>query len=119
MKGLIDTQEWIVTDIGDISDFFSPDIEDKFDLPFYYVRRQKASGNFLDIGFPQLFKWEIKCLLQPTKDQLNFKQLEILNQKILKYLVINPVRSMKDRKRSAPQKIYLTVLFGSNQNSKK
>ena len=95
LKGLIDPQEWTDTNIGNISDFFVPDLEDKFDLPFYYIRRQKSSGKYLDIGFPQLFKWEIKCLLQPIKAQLNIKQLEILNQKILKFLVIKPIRSMK------------------------
>jgi len=84
-------------DIGPLADYVSWDVKHKYDLPFYYIRRQKLNGEFLDIGFPQLFKWEIQCILGSNQRKINLYQLELLNNKLIKYLDINPTRSIKGR----------------------
>ena len=119
LKGILDSHVWSETEIGNISDFFPPDTIEHIDLPFIYVRRQKSSGKFLDIGFPQLFKWEIKCLLHQHKEQLNIRQLELLNRQCLKFLAIHPIRSMKGPETfsSTEDVLKRTIWFKTNLNN--
>jgi len=93
----LDYNSWKNTNIGNLSDFYISDKTNTYDLPYYYIRRQKSDGKFFDIGIPQLFKWEIQCILISSKDKLTIRQLELLNYKLLKYIGINPIRAVKGK----------------------
>ena len=97
LKHQLDDNSWKDTNIGNLDDFFSVNITRKIDIPFYYVRRKSLNGSFLDIGFPLLFKWEIKCLLSQTNTILNIRQMKYLNDRLIPYLMINPVRLVKGK----------------------
>ena len=93
----LDSNSWKNTNIGDLSDFYLLDEANIYDLPYYYIRRQKSEDKFLDIGIPQLFKWEIQCLLTPAKGKLTIHQLELLNHKVLKYMGLKLIRAVKGK----------------------
>jgi hypothetical protein len=116
LKRSLDLSIWKDTNIGLIDDFFPPNQIGNIDLPFYYVRRHQSLGDHLDIGFPVLFKWEIKCLIKSEVNQLNIKQLELLNNKIIKFLQITPIRSIKGPEtfKSPSDLINRTMWFQSN-----
>ena len=97
LKHQLDYNSWKDTNIGNLDDFFSVNNTRKIDIPFYYVRRKSLKGSFLDIGFPLLFKWEIKCLLSQTNTILNIRQMKYLNDRLIPYLMINPVRLVKGK----------------------
>ena len=97
LKHQLDDNSWKDTNIGNLDDFFSVNNTRKIDIPFYYVRRKSLNGSFLDIGFPLLFKWEIKCLLSQTNTILNIRQMKYLNDRLIPYLMINPVRLVKGK----------------------
>ncbi len=93
----LDYNSWKNTNIGKLSDYHLSDQANIYDLPYYYIRRQKSDGKFLDIGIPQLFKWEIQCILNPSKNKLTIRQLELLNHKVLKYMGKTLTRAVKGK----------------------
>lgn len=97
LKHALDVHSWEKTQIGKLTDFFSEKTHRSCDLPFYYVRRKPVEGKFLEIGFPRMFKWEINCLVQNSFKLINIKQLECLNNKLIRYIGIIHTRSTKGK----------------------